>query len=68
MPGRTRARPRGDKPGLPAHGPRPGTRERCGVPAGVSIGDNAVVGAGSMLTRDVPAGATVEGNPAKASG
>ena len=28
---------------------------------GVSIGDNAVVGAGSVVTRDVPAGATVVG-------
>lgn len=32
---------------------------------GVTIGDDAVVGAGSVVTRDVPAGATVVGNPAK---
>lgn len=32
---------------------------------GVSIGDNAVVGAGSVVTRDVPSGAVVAGNPAK---
>ena len=32
---------------------------------GVSIGDDAIVGAGSVVTRDVPAGATVVGNPAK---
>jgi acetyltransferase-like isoleucine patch superfamily enzyme len=32
---------------------------------GVTIGENAIVGAGSMVTKDVPAGATVAGNPAK---
>lgn len=32
---------------------------------GVSIGDNAVVGAASVVTRDVPSGATVLGNPAR---
>jgi len=33
---------------------------------GVSIGDDAVVGAGSVVTRDVAPGATVAGNPARA--
>lgn len=33
---------------------------------GVTIGENAVVGAGSVVTKDVPAGATVVGNPARA--
>lgn len=33
---------------------------------GITIGENAVVGAGSVVTRDVPAGATVAGNPARA--
>lgn len=32
---------------------------------GVSIGANAVVAAGSVVTRDVPPGAVVAGNPAK---
>ncbi|MDR0362655.1 MAG: N-acetyltransferase [Planctomycetota bacterium] len=32
---------------------------------GVTIGRNAVVGAGSVVTKDVPDDATVAGNPAK---
>ncbi|MEV0094524.1 acyltransferase [Streptomyces sp. NPDC050738] len=32
---------------------------------GITIGDRAVVGAGSVVTKDVPAGAVVAGNPAK---
>jgi acetyltransferase-like isoleucine patch superfamily enzyme len=32
---------------------------------GVTIGENAIVGAGSVVTRDVPANAVVAGNPAK---
>jgi acetyltransferase-like isoleucine patch superfamily enzyme len=32
---------------------------------GVTIGENAIVGAGSVVTRDVPANAVVAGNPAR---
>ena len=32
---------------------------------GVSIGDDALIGAGSVVTRDVPAGAVAVGNPAR---
>ena len=33
---------------------------------GVTIGERAIVGAGSVVTRDVPAGSIVAGNPARA--
>jgi putative colanic acid biosynthesis acetyltransferase WcaB len=32
---------------------------------GVTVGDNAIVGAGSVVIKDVPAGAVVVGNPAR---
>jgi maltose O-acetyltransferase len=31
----------------------------------VTIGDDAIIGAASVVTHDVPAGATVAGNPAR---
>ncbi|GBC63772.1 N-acetyltransferase [Desulfonema ishimotonii] len=35
---------------------------------GITVGENAMVGAGSVVTGDVPPGATVAGNPAKITG
>ena len=32
---------------------------------GVTIGEHAIVGAGAVVTKDVPAGASVAGNPAR---
>lgn len=38
------------------------------VCGGVTIGDDAIVGAGAVVVHDVPAGATVVGNPARRIG
>jgi acetyltransferase-like isoleucine patch superfamily enzyme len=32
---------------------------------GITIGENAMIGAGSVVTKNVPSGATVAGNPAR---
>lgn len=49
--------------------PRVGNRVSFGSGAqaigSITIGDGAVVGAGAIVVRDVPAGATVVGNPAR---
>ena len=35
------------------------------VMPGVSIGDNSVIGAGSVVTRDIPANVVAVGNPCR---
>ena len=37
----------------------------CTILSSISIGENAIVGAGSVVTKDVPANSIVAGNPAK---
>jgi acetyltransferase-like isoleucine patch superfamily enzyme len=37
----------------------------CTILAKVTVGENAIVGAGSVVTRDIPANAIVAGNPAR---
>ena len=37
----------------------------CTILSGVTIGDNAVIGAGSVVTRDIPANCIAVGNPAR---
>ena len=37
----------------------------CTILANVTIGENAIVGAGSVVTKDVPANSIVVGNPAR---
>jgi acetyltransferase-like isoleucine patch superfamily enzyme len=48
------------------HGARIGTG--CVVLGGVTIGHDALVGAGSLITRDVPPGALAYGHPARVHG
>ena len=50
-----------------AHGGEEGRfhRLRRTMLANVTIGENAIVGAGSVVTKDVPANAIVAGNPAR---
>ena len=40
-------------------------RDRATILSNVTIGERAIVGAGSVVTRDVPADVIVVGNPAK---
>jgi len=50
-------------PTLVQHGASIGSG--CTILGGLTIGAKAMIGAGSMVTRDVPAGVTVTGNPAR---
>jgi acetyltransferase-like isoleucine patch superfamily enzyme len=40
----------------------------CVLLAGVKVGERALVGAGSLVTRDVPPGALAYGHPARVQG
>ncbi len=52
-----------------SNGPRIGDRVRIGAGAivlgPIHVGHDAVIGAGAVVVHDVPAGATVVGNPAR---
>jgi acetyltransferase-like isoleucine patch superfamily enzyme len=37
----------------------------CTILSNITIGENAIVGAGSVVTKDVPANTIVAGNPAR---
>jgi putative colanic acid biosynthesis acetyltransferase WcaB len=55
--------------GSPGPAPRIGNRVDVGcnvvIIGDIEIGDDAIIGAGSVVLRDVPAGAVVAGNPAR---
>lgn len=42
--------------------------EKAIVMPGVSIGDNSIIGAGSVVTKSIPAGSVAAGNPARVIG
>lgn len=55
----------GGGPGLPSIGDGVYLGARCGVLGPVRVGDNAVIGAHTLVARDVPPGATVFGVPGR---
>ena len=40
-------------------------RGHCTVCGGVTIGEGSIIGAGSVVTKDIPAGVIAVGNPCK---
>jgi putative colanic acid biosynthesis acetyltransferase WcaB len=58
----------GESSGAPVLGDRVNVGPGCMLLGPIRVGDDAVIGAGSVVTRDVPAGATVAGNPARVIG
>ena len=42
-----------------------GSGGNCTILPGVTIGDNSVIGAGSVVTKDIPSNSIAYGNPAK---
>jgi serine O-acetyltransferase len=55
---------RGKRRGAPRIGRRVYIGANAVVAGAVTVGDDSVIGAGSVVTRDVPPGVTVAGNPA----
>ncbi|MGA2924693.1 MAG: glycosyltransferase [Solirubrobacteraceae bacterium] len=55
----------GSRPGVPEIGCHVLLGAGCSVLGGVRIGDFAIVGAGAVVTRDVPRGHVAYGNPAR---
>ena len=55
----------GSRPGVPEIGAHVLLGAGCSVLGGVRIGDFAIVGAGAVVTRDVPCGHAAYGNPAR---
>lgn len=55
-----------EEDGLPVHiGDRVWIGTRCLILKGVTIGEGAIIAAGSVVTKDIPAGVLAAGSPAK---